>query len=85
MRTSAPIKVIVHYPKTEEGRQELGPRRVADVHADFVISSINKLDCPIKQKLELLQAVIDTTKGTYKAPESEQGQKPRKKHQEMSL
>lgn len=50
MRTSAPIKVIVHYPKTEEGRQELA-RRVADVHADFVISSINKLDCPIKQKL----------------------------------
>lgn len=84
MRTSAPIKVIVHYPKTEEGRQELA-RRVADVHADFVISSINKLDCPIKQKLELLQAVIDTTKGTYKALEAEQGQKPRKKHQEMSL
>lgn len=83
MRTSAPIKVIVHYPKTEEGRQELA-RRVADVHADFVISYINKLDCPIKQKLELLQAVIDTTKGTYKVPEAEQGQK-RKKHQEMSL
>ena len=84
MRTSAPIKVIVHYPKTEEGRQELA-RRVADVHADFVISSINKLDCPIKQKLELLQAVIDTAKGTYKAPEAEHGQKPRKKHHEMSL
>ena len=84
MRTSEPIKVIVHYPKTDEGKEELA-RRVAEVHADFVVSSINKLDCPIKQKLELLQAVIDTTKGTYKAPEAEQGQKPRKKHQEMSL
>ena len=83
MRTSAPIKVIVHYPKTEEGKQELA-RRVADVHADFVISSINKLNCPIKQKLELLQAVIDTTKGTYKTPEAEQ-KKAKKKHQEISL
>lgn len=84
MRNSEPIKIIVHYPKTEEGRQELA-RRVADVHADFVISYIDKLNCPIKQKLELLQAVIDTTKGTYKAPEAEQGQKLRKKHHEMSL
>lgn len=79
MRTSAPIKVIVHYPTTEEGWQELS-RRVAEVHADFVVSSINKLNCPIKQKLELLQAVIDTAKGTYKAPETEQG----KKYQEIS-
>ena len=83
MRTSAPIQVIVHYPKTEEGKQELA-RRVADVHADFVISSINKLNCPIKQKLELLQAVIDTTKGTYNPPEAEQ-KKAKKKHQEISL
>lgn len=75
MRTSEPIQVIVHSPKTEEGKQELA-RRVADVHADFVISSINKLNCPIKQKLELLQAAIDTTKGTYKAPDQEK--KPKK-------
>lgn len=83
MRTRAPIKVIVHYPQTETGRQELS-RRVAEVHADFVVSSINKLNCPIKQKLELLQAVIDTAKGTYKAPETEPGAKTRKKHQESS-
>ena len=62
MRTSAPIKVIVHYPKTEEGRQELA-RRVADVHTDFVISSINELNCPIKQKLELLQVASTPPKG----------------------
>ena len=68
MRTSAPIRVIMHYPKTEEGKQELA-KRVSDVHADFVITTINKLKCHSKQKLELLQAVIDTTKGTYKVPE----------------
>lgn len=65
MRKTAPIQVIVHYPKTEEGKQNLA-KRVAEVHADFVTTTINKLSCPTKQKLELLQAVIDTTKGTYK-------------------
>lgn len=68
MGTSAPIQVIVHYPKTEDGKQELA-RRVSEVHADFVISTINKLNCSKTQKLELLQAVIDTTKGVYKAPD----------------
>lgn len=66
-----PIKVIMHFPKTEKGQQELA-RRVSDIHADFVISTINKLKCPTKQKLELLQAVIDTTKGTYKPKEHQQ-------------
>lgn len=78
MKPSESIKVIVHYPKTEEGKRELA-RRVATAHADFVISSINKLNCPPEQKLELLQAVIDTTKGTYKVPESEQGKELKKK------
>jgi hypothetical protein len=68
MRTSVPIKVIVYCPKTWEGKQELA-RRVADAHGDFVISAINKLNCPVKQKLELLQAVIDTAKGNYKPKE----------------
>ncbi len=59
MRTSAPIKVMVHCPKTGEGRQELA-RRVADAHGDFVIDAIHKLNCPPRQKLELLQGVMDT-------------------------
>lgn len=83
MKTNAPIQVIVHYPKTQEGKRELA-RRVSAIHADFVISSINKLNCPTKQKLELLQAVIDTTMGRYQAPNtsaSEQEQEPRKKRQ----
>lgn len=51
----------MHHPKTEEGKQELA-RRLAGVHADYVICTINNLKCPTKQKLELLQAVIDTAK-----------------------
>lgn len=70
MRKSAPIKVIVHHPTTEVGKRELAGR-VADVHAEFVIHTISKLDCPLKQKLELLQVVIDTTKKRIQAKDSE--------------
>ena len=34
MRKSAPIEVVVHYPKTEEGWEELG-KRVATAHANL--------------------------------------------------
>ena len=61
MRKSAPIEVVVHYPKTKEGWDELG-KRVATAHANYVIEKIDRLNCPTWQKLELLQAVIDTTK-----------------------
>ena len=67
MKNSVPIQVIVHFPNTEEGKQELA-QRISQVHADFVISTIDKLNCPTKQKLKLLQAVIDTIKGTYTPP-----------------
>ena len=53
--------MIVHYPKTEAGKEELA-RRVAAVHAESVIAKINRLNCPTKQKLELVDAVIDTVK-----------------------
>ena len=69
MRKSNPIQLIVHSPKTVEGKRELA-RRMSEVHADFVFSRINKLDCLNRQKLDLLQAVIDTTKGTYKVPDA---------------
>ena len=56
-RKSAPINVIVHYPKTEQGKRELA-ERVAGVHADMV----KKLNCPSDQKAELLGAVIASAK-----------------------
>ena len=61
IRKCAPINLIVHYPKTEEGKEELA-RRVADVHADSVIQRLKSLNCPTKQKLELLDAVVDTAR-----------------------
>ena len=63
-----PLKWWCIYPKTEEGWEELG-KRVATAHANYVIEKIERLNCPTWQKLELYQAVIDTTKGTYKPKE----------------
>ena len=59
-RKCAPINIVVHYPKTEEGKREL-ERRVAEVHADMVTQYLNKLNCPSQQKLQLLDAVIAAT------------------------
>lgn len=59
-RKSAPINVIVHYPKNEEGKRELA-KRVAGVHADMVNQHIKKLNCPSEQKVQLLDAVIKST------------------------
>ena len=44
-------------------------KRVATAHANYVIEKIERLNYPTWQKLELYQAVIDTTKGTYKPKE----------------
>ena len=57
----APVNVIVYYPKTEEGKEELA-RRVADVHAAAVNQRLKSLNCPTSQKLVLLDAVIETRK-----------------------
>lgn len=60
-RTSAPIQVIIHYPKTEEGKRELA-RCIAVVHADKVNQTIKKLNCPSEQKVQLLDSIIETAK-----------------------
>ena len=61
IRSMAPINLIVYYPKTEEGQIELA-KRVSDVHAAAVTQRIKSLNCPTRQKLELLDAVIETVK-----------------------
>ena len=62
----APIHPIVYYPKTAEGREELA-KRVSDVHAATVTQRIKSLNCPTGQKLELLDAVIETVKARSRA------------------
>ena len=61
IRTMAIINLIVYYPKTAEGQEEL-VKRVSDVHASAVTQRIKSLNCPTNQKLELLDAVIETVK-----------------------
>ena len=61
IRKMAPIHVIVYYPKTEAGKEELA-RRVSDVHATAVNQRLKSLNCPTSQKLELLDAVIEAKK-----------------------
>lgn len=51
------MKVTVHYPTTDKGRQELA-KRVATIHAETAIQYINKLSCSKEQKLALLDSII---------------------------
>ena len=57
----APIHVIFHFPQTEAGTRELA-LRAAELHANAVIRRIQDLNCSRRQKLELLDAVIETHK-----------------------
>lgn len=52
-----PVALTVHYPETEEGRKALA-EAVAQVHGEVVHDRIRRLDCPAKQKQEILDAVI---------------------------
>lgn len=70
MKKAAPINIIVHYPTTEEGWRELR-RRMAIVHADAVLNSVQKLNCPTWQKIKLVEAIIEDAK---KEVESEKDQ-----------
>lgn len=74
MRKSAPINIVVHYPTTEEGWREL-KRRVASVHADAVMNSISKLNCPYQDKIRLLDAIIEDTKRKIEAEEQQKRKK----------
>lgn len=56
-----PVNLIVYHPKTEEGKADL-VRRVSEVHAGAVCQRLKNLNCPTRQKLELLDAVIMTVK-----------------------
>ena len=50
MRKSDPMEVVVHYPKTEEGWEELG-KRVVTVHTTLYISCQFLKSLPIRSML----------------------------------
>ena len=52
MRKSAPIEVVVHYPKTKEGWDELG-KRVATAHANYVIEKNRPSELPHMAKARI--------------------------------
>ena len=61
MHKHGQVNIVVHLPTSAAGRAELA-RRVSDVHASAVTQRIKSLNCPTSQKLELLDAVIETAK-----------------------
>ena len=67
MRKAAPIKLRVYCPADEQGRQMLA-QRVSEVHADVVKAGIEELECPLEQKLALVDAILaDMRSGTEQA------------------
>ena len=53
------IELLVYYPETPE-QQALLDARVAKFHAEYVAQYIHKMQCPVEQKLELIDAIAKT-------------------------
>jgi len=52
------LKVIIHYPSTEEAKAELA-RRVSKVHADAIGMYLAELNCPLEQKDKIIDMLIE--------------------------
>ena len=61
MPKSQPIKLVMHYPKTEEGIRQLS-QQVAEAHAEAVIHKISSTRSSVKEKIAMMQAVANTAK-----------------------
>ena len=48
--------MIVHFPNSKQGQEELA-KRVATAHAQMIHSHISGLECPTEQKVALLDAI----------------------------
>ena len=55
MRTKEPIHVVLYSPATT-------------AHANAVVSHIRKLNCPVRQKLALIDAVIQIVQDQQGSP-----------------
>ena len=55
------IDIIVYYPGNQEDMNELA-KRVSSIHVDAVMSCVRRLKCPHKQKMSLLDSVIEWQK-----------------------
>lgn len=61
MRKRGQVHIIIYYPTSANGKQELA-RRVSEVHASAINQRLKSLNCPTQQKLDLLDVIIDTAK-----------------------
>ena len=61
MRKKAPVRIVVQYPVTAQGKAAL-EACAADIHAAAVIRQIQDLGCTVEEKLRLLEEVIEATK-----------------------
>ena len=48
-------------PSTPQGKAEL-KKELAKFHADYIQQVVQRLPCPVEQKLELIDSVIDQLK-----------------------
>ena len=56
------MDIIVHYPQTTE-QQSAFDTRVNKFRAEYIVRYIERLNCSTEQKIELIDAVIDTVRG----------------------
>lgn len=54
------MKLILHYPDTEEKQKELA-RRVALLHAQAVIDYVNGLSYTLEEKINLIQQIQESS------------------------
>lgn len=57
--------IIVYSPTDEKGLIKL-EERIAMAHAEAVLKQLQRLNCPSQQKIDLVDAIIDTVKSREK-------------------
>lgn len=71
MPKSQLFKIVMHYPKTEEGMHQLS-QRVAQAHADAVIHKVNGTRGSVRERIELMKAVNNAAKSERASPATDE-------------
>lgn len=59
------IEIIVHFPEAEQD-QEFLKDKIAKIHAQYVLHTVDALHCPLEQKIQLIDAIADTVQKTVR-------------------
>ena len=71
MPKSQDFKIVMHYPKSEEGMRQL-TQRVAQAHADAVIHKVNGTRGSVRERIELMKAVNNAAKSERASPANDE-------------